>query len=378
MDSVTETTREGLLGRLGNSVMATLFGLLLVPGSIILLYWNEGRAVTAYRALSEGQHQLQEADAGTVDSRFDGHLVHLSGTAATSRPARDETFGVSGDNLLRISRKVEMYQWKETSRSNTTTGLGGTKTTTTTYDYNPVWSDSPINSGSFHSQGGHSNPEMPLRSAIADSPDARLGAWRLDDGVLAQANAFQSLPPTGANTAGGYRQTGDYLYHGNNFDQPAVGDVRVSFSGIVAGALSVVAADAGGTLTPYHARNGYVIALLQPGVVGAATMFSEKKQEEGNLTWILRGVGFVVMLIGFMMISSLLTTLASAIPFFGGLVEAGVFIFALAAAVPITLLTIALAWVAHRPLLGVPLIVVAIAFFVMMHRGHKRPVAAMA
>jgi len=378
MDSVTETTSEGLLGRLGKSVMATLFGLLMVPGSIILLYWNEGRAVTAYRALTEGQHQLQEADAATADPRFDGHLVHLSGTASTSRPARDDTFGVSGDNLLRLSRKVQMYQWKETSHSNTTTGLGGTKTTTTTYDYNPVWSEMPINSGSFHNQNGHSNPEMPLRSAIADSPDARLGAWRLDSGVLAQATNFESVPPAGANGALGFRVDGQHLYRGSNSNNPVIGDLRVDFLGIAGQTLSVVAADSGGTLSPYHASNGYVIALLQPGVAGAAAMFSEKKQEEGNLTWILRGVGFVVMLIGFLMISSLLTTLASAIPFFGGLVEAGVFIFALAAAVPITLLTIAFAWVAHRPLLGVPLIVVAIAFFVMMHRGHKRPVLASA
>jgi hypothetical protein len=377
MDSVTETSSVGLFGRLGQSLISTLLGLLMVPGSIILLYWNEGRAVDAYRALSQGQKLVQEADAATADARFDGHLVHISGLAQTSQPARDDVFGVSGPDLLRISRKVKMYQWKETKQSSSHTGLGGTKTTTTTYDYTQVWSESPINSEQFKNPAGHVNPEMPLRSGIADSADARLGAWRLDSGVLAQANNFQTIPPTGANNAEGFRVDGQHLYRGANSNQPAIGDVRVDFLGIAGQTLSVVAGDAGGTLAPYRSGNGYVIALLQPGVADAAGMFGKKEAEEGNLTWILRGVGFVMMLVGFMMISSLLTTLASAVPFFGGLVEAGVFIFGLAAAVPITLLTIAIAWVAHRPLLGVPLIVAGVAFFVLMHRRH-RPVTVAA
>ncbi|HWY25415.1 MAG TPA: TMEM43 family protein, partial [Nevskia sp.] len=162
MDSVTETSSVGLFGRLRNSFMATLFGLLMVPGSIVLLYWNEGRAVTAIRALDQGQHQLVEADPKAINAALDGHLVHLSGMADTSSPASDDSFGVTGPNLLRVARKVEMYQWRESSHSSSHTEIGGTKTTTTTYDYEQVWSETPINSGGFHSQAGHANPEMPL------------------------------------------------------------------------------------------------------------------------------------------------------------------------------------------------------------------------
>ena len=53
-DQFTEVTTEGWLQRLGGSLVAALIGLILVPASIVLLYWNEGRAVNAIRALERG------------------------------------------------------------------------------------------------------------------------------------------------------------------------------------------------------------------------------------------------------------------------------------------------------------------------------------
>src|ERR1700733_2609692 len=111
MDTITETTSEGILSRLGNSLMATVLGILMVPGSIYLLYWNEGRAVNAERALDEGLSQVVEAKLDSADASLTARLVHVSGEAEVVKPAQDETFGVSAANLLRLSRKVEMYQW---------------------------------------------------------------------------------------------------------------------------------------------------------------------------------------------------------------------------------------------------------------------------
>jgi len=49
--------------------------------------------------------------------------------------------------------------------------------------------------------------------------------------------------------------------------------------------MSVVAAQAGNTLAPFSAANGYRIALAEPGVVPASAMFREKAHEESVLTW---------------------------------------------------------------------------------------------
>ena len=109
-DSVTEVTTTGWLQRSGQSILGALIGILLVLGSIILLWWNEGRAVEAIRALDRGAGQVVEAQAGAVDPAKDGKLVHLSGTMEPKSPARDTAFGVGADNLLRLRRTVEMYQ----------------------------------------------------------------------------------------------------------------------------------------------------------------------------------------------------------------------------------------------------------------------------
>ena len=99
-DSVTEVTTTGWLQRIVQSFVGAVIGVLLVIGSIVLLWWNEGRAVEAIRALDQGARQLVEANATAVDPANNNKLVHLSGTMTTRAPARDTAFGVGGDDLL--------------------------------------------------------------------------------------------------------------------------------------------------------------------------------------------------------------------------------------------------------------------------------------
>jgi hypothetical protein len=63
------------------------------------------------------------------------------------------------------------------------------------------------------------------------------------------------------------------------------------------------------------------------------------------------------MLVRLLLVLGPLSVLAGVLPFLEGLVEAGVFLVALTLAVPLTLITIAVAWFAHRPLIGTALIV---------------------
>jgi hypothetical protein len=132
--------------------------------------------------------------------------------------------------------------------------------------------------------------------------------------------------------------------------------------------MTVVAALAGGDLAPFQGANGYRIALASPGTLTAGEMFREKKHEKSILTWVLRGVGFILMLVGFMLVLGPLSVLAGVLPFLEDLVEAGVFLVALSLAVPLTLITIAVAWFAHRPLIGAALIVGGVAFVFLIRR----------
>src|SRR5215470_7840525 len=117
-DSFTEVTSTSWFSRIGQSIVGVLFGIVLVVGSAVLLFWNEGRAVQTARSLAEGQGIIVDADVGRIDAVNDGKLVHVSGDLKTSAPLNDAEFGVS-TKAARLVRNVEMYQWKEESHTET-------------------------------------------------------------------------------------------------------------------------------------------------------------------------------------------------------------------------------------------------------------------
>jgi hypothetical protein len=380
-DTFTETTTTGWGGRIGQSIVGVFVGILLVPVAIVLLYCNEGRAVEAISALDQGLHQVAEVTPDAVLPANDGRLVHLVGQISTTMPARDPAFAVSGDGLLRLRRKVEMYQWKEDANTTTQQSMGGSETTSTTYSYHRVWSETAIDSGAFHHPSGHVNPVMPMTSITFDTSAAMLGAYHVDRSVLDEISDFAPLavanpPPSPPNSfplfsAKSYQAEDGGFYQGRNPANPAIGDLRVSFASLPSQVFSIVATQIGGTLTPYHAANSSEIALIKPGAQSAAALFSEKKKEESAVTWVLRGVGFIVMLVAFALMATPMATLFAVVPLFEGIVEAGTLLVALTLAVPATLVTIAIAWAAHRPFIGGALLAAALGSLLLFSRLHK-------
>ncbi len=373
-DSFSETSTEGWGSRLGGSLIAALIGFVLVPAAIVLLYWNEGRAVDAIRALDRGAAAIVEVNAASIDPAANGKLVHVSGMLQPGTPAKDPVFGVTGDGLVRLARAVEMYQWKEETTTTSHQNVGGSKTTETTYNYTRQWSAQPIDSGHFKNPANHQNPPMRERSATFDGTGVKIGAWQVDPSVLDKISAFTPVQARGPPPAG-YQASGDGYYEGQNPGQPAIGDLRVTFTGVPAQTVSVAAAASSGALTAFRDRNGYTIALAEPGVVSADVLFHDEKKSESTLTWILRGVGFVVVLIGFVCIARPLTMLFAVLPFLESIVGAGVFMVALTLAIPVTLLTISVAWIVHRPLIGGLLLAGAIAAFFLLRQLHPKRTA---
>jgi Transmembrane protein 43 len=375
-DEYTEVTTEGYFSRLGGSIIGVLIGFLLVPASLILLYLNEGRAVTALVALEQGARQVVEISAGKLDATANGKLIHLSGDLTAQDPAKDTVFGVSGAGLVRLQRNVEMFQWREDKQSDSHENVGGSKTTETTYIYRREWAPGPVNSNSFHHPEGHGNPQMPVGSTIFDGSGVKIGAYRLGPTILSQVTAFTTVDPGAATPPQGYRRDGGGLYRGNDPANPAIGDMRVHFDAVQPQPYSVVAALATDALNEYRGPDDYTIALAAPGAVSADQLFRAKKSEENTLTWILRGVGFVVVLIGFLLIARPVSMVLAFLPFLEGIAEAGAFLVALMLAIPLTFIVIAIAWIAHRPLIGGIMLAGAIGSFVLVRMLHPRRAAA--
>jgi hypothetical protein len=142
-------------------IKSAFFGLLLVIAACVLLFWAEGRAVKTARALEEGAGLVISVDAGTIDPSHEGALVHISGSVKPQGVPADERLGIAAEGAVTLSRNVEMYQWKETSRDVERTGSDGKTTKTTVYDYEKVWSESAIDSSTFKTASAPKNPRLP-------------------------------------------------------------------------------------------------------------------------------------------------------------------------------------------------------------------------
>lgn len=374
-DSYTDVTSTGFFSRMGGAIMGFLLGPVLVIAAIVLLSWNEGRAVQAIRGLGEASRVAVEASASAPSPSNNGKLVHVVGTATATEAISDSDLGVSFDKQVAVERRAEMYQWSEKKEEQSHDKLGGGQETVTTYTYSRVWSDSPIDSSEFKHPEGHENPEMSVRDARYAAQDAKLGGYDLDKDTLGLIDLSTDLRP---DAPGGWAASGATLYKGDA-TAPKVGDMRVTYKGLPDGTkISVLAQQSGNGFAPFIAGNGYKLHMAETGDQPIANMIAEKRSEESILTWILRVVGFVLMFGGFALFLGPISTFASIIPFLGSIARGAVGLAAFVMAVPVTLIVIAIAWIAFRPLIGIGLLVVAGGLFYALRRWHHsaHPVAA--
>lgn len=382
-DSFTEVTRESLVGRLGNAFKGILAGILLFFIAFPLLFWNEGRSVKRYRELKEGAGIVVSVSSDSVDAANEGKLVHLTGKADTGEMLSDDVFGVSA-NALKLKRAVEMYQWKETSSSETRTKLGGGTEKATTYKYSKAWSAKAIDSADFKEPTGHQNPgALPWEPIVRTAGVVELGAFTLAPSLVGKIDAFETLPVGGgtnlpAGLEGQARIHNGGFYVGADPTNPRIGDVRIAFSVVRPLQVSVIARQTGTTLEPYPAKAGGTIELLEEDVHSAEEMFAKAEEENKLLTWLLRLAGFLLMLVGINLVLRPLSVIADVLPILGTIVRGGTGLVSLLLSAIFAMITIAVAWIFYRPLLGIVLIAAAAGLAVLVRRRLKQRKAASA
>jgi hypothetical protein len=133
-DTFTEVTSRSWISRIGQSIVGVLIGLVMVIASIVVLFWNEGRAIQTARSLAEGAGLVVDVDSARVDPGNEGKLVHISGDLTAPGRLSDAEFGGTAKGL-RLVRAVEMDQWKEETKTETHQKLGGGEEDITTYTY---------------------------------------------------------------------------------------------------------------------------------------------------------------------------------------------------------------------------------------------------
>ena len=391
--AVTETTKVSWGSRLGTSIKGILAGLALFVVGFPVLFWNEGNSVKTAKALDEGEGACIPVESiEKIDPEMEGQLVHMTGKATTSDVLSDDQFGVSA-TAIALARKTEMYQWVEHSKTEEKKNLGGSVTKTTTYTYSQEWVDSAIDSSGFKEQG-HDNPGMiEFPSEETRAANVSFGAFRLSESQIGRIGSEQAyaFPTDFVCKVERVQIQGRTIYvpnkttrdnEKNNRDvasQPRVGDMRVNFSVVYPHDISIVAKQKGDTFVGYLAKTKKKIDMLSDGVKDAAEMFEAARSANTMMTWIVRLVGFLLMFFGLSMVFKPLSVLADVLPILGDIVEIGTGLVAGVIAFVCALVTIAIAWIFYRPVLGILLLAAAgAAIFLLWKKKQEKKSAVVA
>ena len=346
---VQRVEHVGVFSALMQSIRNVVGGAAMFFIAFPLMFWNECSSVETAKSLTEGAGLVVDVSADAVDPGHEGALVHVAGEARTSEILSDDAFGVSL-NALKLSRSVEMYQWEQKSQSKTE----GSKKTTT-YDYTQTWSSSAIDSSRFEEPAGHTNPgAIPYEAGSWLARDVKLGAFSLSSAQLADLPAGEVFRPE----VSGHTLHDSYIYMGADPTRPAIGDVRIRYTALKPGVVSVVAQQSGQSFTPYQTKAGKKISMIKVGSHPAEEMFADAQSANVVGTWVLRFVAFMMVFVGLNLILGPLRVVADRVPFVGRIFGAGLSLVTFFIAAALTMVTVALAWIVARPLLGIVLMLI--------------------
>lgn len=373
-NTFTEVKHTSWIGRIGSALAGVVIGLIMFIVAFPLLFWNEGRAVDRVKALNDGAAAVISIPSDQVNGENNSKLVHLTALADTEETLSDARFQVSAQ-ALKLRRDVQIYQWQEETATRKEKKLGGGEKQTTEYTYSKTWSNELNDSSSFK-QPEYSNPDtVAYKNRDIQAEKISFGAFTLPSSLVRKVNYFekidvsidQSLELENGDIALPY-QGGFYI--GKDPAQPEIGDLRVTFSQVLPSEVSVVAEQTGSTFQKYTTDTGELL-LLERGAVSAEAMFQTAKTENTMLTWALRVGGLFIMAFGLMLVLRPISVFADVIPLFGHLAESGIGVMSFLIASCLSFVTVSLAWIWFRPLIGGALLLVAIACVWMVRKRFK-------
>ena len=328
----------------GNSVasgFAAFFGCFVLWVSILSFTNHEKNLLNKYLTQEFAKKNYVEASADTIEADKEGKLVLIHGNSSTEDVITDPVFKVKVDNCLSLNRKVEMYQWKETTHKHTS-GSGKSRRTHYTYTYDKGWYNFVIDSIRFHRKG-YDNPNVmyhyPLNMV---SKNIKVGAYKVT------SVGFEKLGPaegvfiheTTVDKPDSAEIQNNKIYYNTyietkirkqkikekanetnevkgisagipividkpvyNEKNPKLGDVRISFSKRPVCEVTVLAKQSGDRLIPYKTQYNDIYE-VKYGNVSFDKILEEKQKLASFNSWGIRVFSLFAMVFGVLMISS--------------------------------------------------------------------------
>lgn len=372
-----ETTKTSYGKRLGNSLSGILVGFILIIAGTVVLWKNEGRAVHTAKMLKNGAAECVDvADVSSVDASLNGKLIHAIAVAQTTDEIQDPDFPISV-NAIQLKKDVEYYQWVEHTQTETKDKVGGAQETVTTYTYSKEWVSRPVNSGEFKDpqyQGINNKVRIEVTDSEVYADNVTFGGYKLPTTLIHAIPCDVPIQLDSALATAARSVDKNVLYYGNPAE-PAVGDVRITFTKAVGGEASVLAKVINNTFEPYTS-NGKSLITLSMGNHSKDNMFESEEKANKTTLWLLRILGIILVIAGFRGIFNIVTTLLKVLPPLAKIADLGVGLVAGVLGLVWSLIVIIIGWIAYRPALGITLLVLAVVLVAFLVMKSKKAAAA--
>lgn len=157
---------------------------------------------------------------------------------------------------------------------------------------------------------------------------------------------------------------------------PQIGDIKINFEIIDNnGSYSIIAKQINNTFEKFYTSTGTSIEMIKPGIISTDNMFKEAQRSNQTTTWIFRFLGFFLMFFGLSLFFRPLVVLADVLPFLGSMLNMGLSLFLGLVAFALSFITIGVAWVVYRPLVGITLLAIALGLiiFAVLKLSKNKP-----
>ncbi len=348
-----------------NSVQGVILGIIFLLAGTILIWWNEGNTVKNLKAVDEIQKNVIDIKSDSINPSNDQKLIATNGEVnILDESLKDDTFGIE-QKSIKLKRIVEIYQWKETEKKDSNDRV--------TYQYEKDWTTELIDSSDFH-KSGYTNPTyQPYNNETFIAEEVKIGQFYLNKEQkenIATPTRLEIIEDS--YLPYGYQIKNNYITNAQDMNNPNIGDIRISYVYNSYKNISILALQNEDSFTDYISSNGVKINRVEEGLLNSNAIINKIISENKMMKWIFRGLGAILVILGYTFILNLITTATSFIPIIGNIVGTGIALVSFLIGCIHSLIIFTIAWIRFRPIIGICLLIAVVVLIILLKKYTKK------
>lgn len=359
-------SQTSLSSQLKRTWPIALLGFLGLTSGILVIVWNEARAVETTKLLEEAILSVTQVSPDyPIDKNHIGKLLYITGIITVQEPLTEIDYGVSV-SAVKLKRRVQMYQWVEEETQNIN---AEGNVIDNSYYYYTEWRDKLIDSTSFAHSVGHWNPkEFPIKSQTQINENVKIGYYNLGLELKEKFNDYVEITSDERPERRDIKLHAGLYYHSHDVWNPEIGDIRIQFSyaGQHGQIVTLVAMlDDTNSLVPFKSKHGLDVLILRLGFFSLEDVFTLEHAQNRFVTWLYRGGGWALMYLGCICLSNILRSLIMRSRLLRDVLPTSHSSLKMTVSMSMSIFVTALAWMWYRPILGIFLVIVTLSLLLL-------------